>query len=226
MGRVVCGVLLLGMVWLLSGCNGFFVSGHTSTILSTSAVSATYGTAVTLTAKVSTTSATGYVEFFDGTTELGEETVSSGTATYSTSSLATGTHALTAEYLGDSTYTASTSEEVDVVISSSLTSTTTTLSASALSVTYGSTLTLTAAVSSTAATGTMNFYDESGTTVTEIGTVTLSSGTASLAITTLATGTHTLYATYVGDSTYATSTSGTVSVDVTSASSSATISTK
>lgn len=221
MGRLVVGVGLLAVVGALSGCNGFFVSGHTSTILTSSAASAAYGTSITLTAKISTTAATGEVEFFDGTTELGEEAVSSGTATYTTSSLATGTHVLTAEYLGDSTYNESTSGDVDVVISSSLTSTTTTLSASALSIVYGSTLTLTATVSSTAATGTINFYDEVGTAITEIGSVTLSSGTASLAINTLAAETHTLYATYVGDSTYAESTSGTISVGVTAASSSA-----
>jgi hypothetical protein len=75
-----------------------------------------------------------------------------------------------------------------------------------------------ATVNSSAATGTVIFYDTASGTATELGTATLSSGTASFATNSLSVGTHILYATYVGDSTYETSASGTVTVTVTSAS--------
>ena len=215
----VCKVLAAGGMLAgalgLTGCNGFFIDGHTSVVLTSSAVSAALSTSITLTAKISASQATGTVEFYDGSTELGTATVSSGKATYTTSALTQGTHSLTAEYQGDSTYQDSTSDALTVVISGTLTSTTTTVAASASSVTAGTSVMFTATVSSSAATGTVNFYDASGSTVTLIGSSTLNTGVATYSTTTLATGTHTIYATYVGDSTYATSTSSTISVGVT-----------
>ncbi|MFF3874786.1 Ig-like domain-containing protein [Streptomyces sp. NPDC001978] len=57
------------------------------------------GTSVKLTAAVTPATATGTVRFLDGTTQLGSPvTVSAGTATLSTSSLAVGTHSLKAEF--------------------------------------------------------------------------------------------------------------------------------
>ncbi len=214
-GQIGLVAILLVGAGGLTGCNGFFVDGYTSTVLTSSVVSAAYETSITLTAKLSTTAATGAVEFYDGSTELGTATVSSGKATYTTTALSTGSHSLTAEYLGDANYNDSVSDAVKVVISSTLTTTTTVLSASALSVTQGSALTFTATVSSTLATGTMGFYASDGTTITELGTATVSAGVATYSTATLAKGTYTVYAAYVGDSTYATSTSGTVAVGVT-----------
>lgn len=68
---------------------------------------------------------------------------------------------------------------------------------------------LSAAVSPNAAGGSVEFYD--GTTL--LGTSTLSGGSASLS-THLSAGAHTLSAKYLGDSTYATSTSGNVTQNV------------
>lgn len=93
------------------------------------------------------------------------------------------------------------------------TATTTTLAASATSVVEGVSLTLTATVAPTAASGTVTFYD--GTT--SLGTGTLSSGTATLATKFTTAGTQSLTATYAGDTTYATSTSSAISVTVTAA---------
>jgi len=58
---------------------------------------------VTFTAKVTATvgSPTGTVNFLDGTTVLGSGTLGSGVATFTTSSLALGTHTISAAYLGD-----------------------------------------------------------------------------------------------------------------------------
>ena len=96
--------------------------------------------------------------------------------------------------------------------SSGTTSTTTTLTASSTTVEERATVTLTAAVSPTAATGTVTFYE--GTT--SLGTGTLSSGTATLGTTFSTAGTQSLTAAYGGSSKYASSTSSAVSVTVTS----------
>jgi hypothetical protein len=85
------------------------------------------------------------------------------------------------------------------------------LASSSTSTTEGTSITLTATVSPTAATGTVAFYDGSAS----LGSATLSSGTATLSASFSTTGTHTLTATYAGSSTYTTSTSGSVSVTVT-----------
>ena len=59
--------------------------------------------AVTFTATVTSTpdTPTGTVSFFDGTTLLGSAALSSGTASYTTASLAAATHSITAVYSGD-----------------------------------------------------------------------------------------------------------------------------
>lgn len=101
------------------------------------------------------------------------------------------------------------------------TATTTTLAASSVSVTYGTSVTLTATVSPTAATGTVTFYDGS----TSLGSVTLSSSTASLTTSSLSVGTHTVTASYGGSSTYSSSTSSSVTITVTSSSTTATTTT-
>lgn len=67
---------------------------------------------VTFTASVSSLGATptGSVIFYDGATNIGTGTVStSGAATFTTPSLTTGTHSITAVYSGDSTYNPATS---------------------------------------------------------------------------------------------------------------------
>ncbi|QEE29600.1 DUF3500 domain-containing protein [Terriglobus albidus] len=91
----------------------------TTTTLSTSLTSVTYGSAVTFTATVSPSAATGSVTFYDGSTSLGAVTLSSGSASLSTSTLTVGTHTITATYAGSSTYSSSTSSAVTVVVNSS-----------------------------------------------------------------------------------------------------------
>ena len=206
----LAGMVSLGVLGL-AGCDGFFISSTTTTTLTSSAAMATYGTSIILTAKVASASATGTVTFYDGTTELGTATLSSGSAAYTTSTLADGTHSLTAVYGGDTTFNSSTSTAVSVVVSAALASTTVTLASSTNSTSTGMSVLLTATLSSSAATGVVQFYD--GTT--ELGTGSLNAGVATYATTTLAAGTHALQAIYVGDSSYATSTSGSVTVTIT-----------
>jgi hypothetical protein len=60
--------------------------------------------------------ATGTIIFLDGSTQLATETLVGGTVSYSTTSLATGPHSLTASYSGDGTYAASVSSAVSVTV--------------------------------------------------------------------------------------------------------------
>ena len=91
------------------------------------------------------------------------------------------------------------------VIPSAASSTTTLTSSSGATGVYGSAVTFTATVAVTAgpATGTVTFKD--GTTV--LGTGTLSSGATTFVTSTLAPGSHSITATYGGDSTFTTSVS-------------------
>ena len=85
----------------------------TTTGLKVSSGAIAPGESATLTAQVAsatTGTPTGTVSFYDGTTLLNTATLSAGTASYSTSSLAPGvTHNLTATYSGDTNFTASSS---------------------------------------------------------------------------------------------------------------------
>ena len=76
---------------------------------------------VTLTATITpaTTgpvSPSGTVEFFDGSTLLGDGTVSNGAATLTTTALSLGANTITATYEGDSNYVASTSPAITVTV--------------------------------------------------------------------------------------------------------------
>jgi len=66
---------------------------------------------VTFTATITTyvTPPTGTVIFLDGSTQIGSGTVASGVATFTTSSLSTAIHSITATYSGDSSYGPATS---------------------------------------------------------------------------------------------------------------------
>jgi len=68
-------------------------------------------TAITFTATVSSANGTptGAITFLDGTTVLGEATLSGGLCTLTTSSLAAGSHAITAVYSGNTDFIAATS---------------------------------------------------------------------------------------------------------------------
>ena len=86
--------------------------GGSQTSLQSSENPSNFGDSVTFTASVSPTSSasglatpTGQVEFFDGSTLLDTETLSGGTASYTTSSLPVGANQqIEAKYLGDSSF--------------------------------------------------------------------------------------------------------------------------
>lgn len=220
LGTVVLAVLFL---LIIAGCgttSGTTTSStktSTTTTLTVSSTTPTVGSSVTLTATVSPSAATGTVTFYSGSTSLGSATLSSGVATLTTSFSTAGTYSLTAVYGGSSTYATSTSSAVSITVTSaSLTSTTTTLTASTTTPTVGTTVTFTATVSPSAATGSVEFYVDSSLAATE----TLSSGSATYSTSWSSAETHTVYAVYEGNSTYASSTSNSLSITVTSTSTS------
>jgi hypothetical protein len=67
------------------------------------------GRVVTFTATVSPSTATGTVQFLDGSTSLGTAPLTSGEAAFATSSLSAGKHSITAVYSGNANFGGSTS---------------------------------------------------------------------------------------------------------------------
>jgi Bacterial Ig-like domain (group 3) len=179
----------------------------TTTTLTSSVNPSTYRQPVTFTAVVTATSGspTGLVTFKDGSSTLGTGTVSGGVASVMVSTLAVGTHSITAAYGGDTNYLSSTSAAHTQTVSKA--STTTTLSSSNNPSTFGGSVTFRAIVSSAAGappnTEIVKFMD--GTTT--LGTGSLAAGVASFTTSALTAGTHKIKATYAGDSSYSGSSS-------------------
>ena len=120
----------------------------TTVTLKTSVTSAAVGQQITFTATVAAASPGtgipgGTVTFKDGATVLGTGTLSNGVATFKTTTLAVGTHSITAVYAGNSNFTTKTSAALtQAVVQSSKT----TLQSSLASSTFGQSVTLTATV--------------------------------------------------------------------------------
>jgi surface antigen len=147
MRHVLRSVLILFFVALLAdhlAAQIVPMLAGTSTSLSTSPNPSTYGATVTLTATVSPSGATGAVTFYDGSNSIGGASLSGGKATFSTSTLAAGTHILTATYNGSQNFNGSTSGQVAQVVNKA----SATVTLSNLTQTYtGSALTPTATTS-------------------------------------------------------------------------------
>jgi uncharacterized protein (TIGR03437 family) len=173
----------------------------TSTSLTSSPNPSLPGQPVTLTATVPAPGATGTVTFLDGTTTLGTGTVSAGSATFQTTALAVGPHTINAVYSGDTAYAASTSPAAVHSVNQTITSTG--LTAVPNSSSFGQTVTFTATVFPSGATGTVIFKDGTAT----LGSTTLSGGLATFSTAALAAGAHPITAAYGGDVTNAASVS-------------------
>ena len=123
--RTVLWAALLGSI-ALTGCGGGGGTSDggkaaTTTRLAASSQSAASGAEVTFTATVAeatrTAIPTGTVTFLDGSTLLGTGTLDgTGVATYATSALAGGAHAITASYGGDAGNDPSSSSAVTVTV--------------------------------------------------------------------------------------------------------------
>ena len=183
-----------------------------TTLLSASPISVALGQPVTLTATVATTPAAAgipagtSVTFKEGSTALGGAvTVAGGTAALTTSALALGSHVLSATYGGDTNVTGSTGI---ANVSVGTIPTTTALTADRASpVPFGTMITLTATMTPVTATGTVTFMDGATTlgTATAVAVPAVSPTTpatttrATLAISTLGVGAHTVTAVYGGN---------------------------
>jgi sugar lactone lactonase YvrE len=185
----------------------------TATVLASNSATATVGSQVTFTATVSCTGGpapTGTVQFKDGATLLGSSTVGgSGAAVLSIASLAPGTYSIVAIYSGDTDDSTSTSAPLTETIQQIVTATV--LSANLNPISAGAALNLTAAVTATGGstgggslTGEVTFSE--GATI--YGSVALNgSGDATLSISTLSAGSHSILASYAGNTNYASSVS-------------------
>lgn len=160
------------------------------------------GQPVTFTATMTVSNVTalsGSVTFYDGATVLGSSPLSNGIATL-TAKLTNGSHAITAQYPGNSWYGQSTSSVVVQQVNATPTSMT--LSSDVNPSQYGAGVTLTAQLTASgtpAPTGTVKFLD--GGTV--IGSVPVTGLTTVFKVSTLSAGAHTISATYSGDVNYA-----------------------
>ena len=186
----------------------------TTTTLTSSANPSATSQSVTFTATVSPSTATGSVTFTDGATTLGTGSLSGGTASLSTSSLTAGTHSITATYGGNANYLTSASTPLSQTVSASVSPTTTALVSSAPTSTYGQSVTFTATVSPTNATGSITFNDG----VTTLSVVPLAAGSAAFSTSALTGGMHSITAVYGGDSSHSGSTSNAVAQTVNPAS--------
>jgi hypothetical protein len=219
------------------------VSGNPTTItLGTPSPASpqTFGTAITFPATV-TGGGTGTVTFFADGAQIGTpQTISAGTATLSGfTGLSVGTHSITARYDGDATHAQSTSPAISYTINQATTSTA--LTAVPNPVNPNSSVTFTATVTPSAATGTVTFTnntavasllegtpgdilldgtdqltDELPTGLAgDLGTVMLSGGVATLTVPAgFPAGSYSITASYNGSTNYASSMSAPLTLTV------------
>jgi hypothetical protein len=185
----------------------------TSNSVASSANPSNPAASVTFTATVTSTNGIpqGTMAFKDGTTTLASGvavSTTTGKATFSTSSLAAGTHSITSVFTGNAGWLASTSTAINQVVNAA---TTTTVTASPSPQTTGLSVTITATVTSSVGTPTGTVSFKVGTT-TLSSNVALSGGKATITSTVLPTGTDTITATYNGATGFLTSTGTTTEV--------------
>jgi hypothetical protein len=200
--------------------------------LASSIPKSSYGEDVTFTATFTATEAgpaamTGTVAFYDGTTLLGTERLVSasqivaaqlrtaavsaadtsptvsGTASLSTSSLAVGSHSITAVYSGDGNYAAITTTPPLIY---PVAQAATTLSLAVSSTSQGTTLSANVVATSPGSPsvgGSVDFYEDNAL----VGTAPVSNSVATLTIAPLSPGAHTLVANFIGGASFSSSSS-------------------
>lgn len=167
-----------------------------TTRLSSSLNPSVYGNQVEFTATIAPTEATGTVTFLDGSSLIGSLSFCCGSAIFETSSLAAGSHSITAVSSGPSILTSTSAPVIQVVNQQS---TRTSIYATPNPSTLGQAVTVTAEVQPRTAAGVVTF--RVGTTI--LGTATLNKkGEAVLTISTLPEGSHILTAQYPGNMDY------------------------
>jgi probable HAF family extracellular repeat protein len=176
----------------------------TSTSLTSSANPSVFGQSVTFTATVNVVAPgagkpSGDVQFFDGATLLSTQPIKGNKATFTTSTLGVGLHNITAQYVGDADFAASTSAVLTQTVNQAATTTTVTGPNNSV---VGQTVTFTAMVAPVAPgagipTGLVQFKID-GVNAPG-GLKTLVNGQASYATNSLSIGNHIISAQYQGD---------------------------
>src|SRR6266568_5059338 len=199
---------VISVCFLLTTVNAY---GKTTPTLSvaTSGTPSTYGGSVTFTATIST-GPTGTITFLDGGTSIGTGTISGTKATFTTTALSAGSHSITANYPGNSTYNSVTSSAITQTVNKA--TLTLSVATSGTPSTYGGSVTFTATISS-GQLGTVTFYDGG----TSIGTGTINGTTAVRATSALTVGAHTITASWPGNTNYNSVTSSAITQTVSKA---------
>lgn len=169
----------------------------TTTVVSSSASPAYVGQSVTLTANITGYSAGGTVNFLDGATSLGSAIASAGRATLALPAGFTanpGSHSLTANYIGDENNFASSASAIALNVIPKVNSSTT-IQANPSPAFGGQYVTITATLTGTSPSGTVNFFDGA----TALGTGVIANGKAAYIASFGTTGQHSLSASYPGD---------------------------
>jgi hypothetical protein len=201
----------------------------TTTTLVSSLNPSLVGQPITFTATVSSTAGTPpngeTITFYNGSAVLGTALLSGGTASLTTSSLQPGIYTITASYIGDSNFAASTSPALRQVVNSTTKSATSTTFTSSLNpAIYGQKVTWTATVTtsgSSTPTGKVSFTWNG---IWTIGSGTLNaSGVATLTDPVLNADSYPLTAVYKGDANNLGSTSAILNQVITQTTSTATI---
>ena len=190
----------------------------TTTSLSATPASVAKGKILSLIAKVVPKSGgtvpSGNIVFKDGSGTVGTTALNDGSVSLNVSTLSVGTHTISADFIGSTSYGASVSSAIAVTITAPLISTTTTLTAPT-QVTDGKAVALSVVVgkkSGATPTGTATFYAGS----TKLGSAALSGGKAKFTIAdlNLKAATYPVSVTYSGSSVDASSKSNTVQIKV------------
>ena len=155
---------------------------------------------------------TGSISFYNGATKLVTLSLVSGSATYTTSALHSGTYSITATYNGTTDFVTSVSDPAAPILETiNADSTTTSITASSSNPNpgfYGQSLSFTATVANASGTGltptgSVSFYNGA----TKLVTLSLVSGSATYTTSALHAGSYSLTATYNGTNDFATSSS-------------------
>jgi hypothetical protein len=184
----------------------------TTTTLTSNPNPASLSQTVTFTATVAAQyqgAITGSVSFMNGSTTLGSAPIAKNKATFTNAFSTAGTDSITAVYTGDANNQTSTSQALSQVVTNA--PTTTTVASSGSPAFVGQPVTFTATVTSSYGAipnGELVTFYSSGAA---IGTGSTNGGIASMTISSLTSGTHSITATYAGDASFESSTSRAIS---------------
>ena len=148
----------------------------------------------------------GTVTFRDGTSLLGTGTLAAGVASFTTATLSTSSHSITAAYGGSGNFAPSTSPALGQTVTTATNKSAITATSSLNPSSPGQSVTLNATVTGAggAPSGTVTFTDGAAL----LGSAHLAAGAASLSTATLAAGSHPIVLVYDGDDTFLPSSAG------------------